>query len=291
MFSLTKSEVLDLTPQLAAQFRDLEPSPTERRLDPNRIKHLKEKAAAGQLVTFHWSVAKLGNRRLRMNGQHSSSMLCELNGTFPAGLKVHLDEYEVNSSDGLALLFRQFDDRKSSRSALDVSGAYQGLEETLRDTPREEAKLAIEGYCWYQRNVEGVPVPSGDNQYTLFATPALHGFIVWLGSVLSIKTPELKPTAVIAAIYATFVKNEMEAKPFWSSVAKGGIEFDDTAPATVLDNWLKSIVEANRKGQKPGIKPANFYQGCIYAWNAAREERSLNRIAYDTRKGYWQPHD
>ena len=70
-----------------------------------RIKHLREKAEAGQLVTFNWSTAKLGERILRMNGQHSSKMLCDLNGAFPKGLKVHLDTYEVDSSEDLAILF------------------------------------------------------------------------------------------------------------------------------------------------------------------------------------------
>jgi hypothetical protein len=33
---------------------------------------------------------------------------------FPKGLKVHIDEYEVPNKASLALLFRQFDDRKSN---------------------------------------------------------------------------------------------------------------------------------------------------------------------------------
>jgi hypothetical protein len=56
-FWLVKSEVRDLTRELAEEFRNLEPSPTERELNPARIRHLKIKAEAGQLVTFHWSVA------------------------------------------------------------------------------------------------------------------------------------------------------------------------------------------------------------------------------------------
>src|SRR5215813_8134371 len=80
---LVKSEVRELTPELAEEFRNLDPSPTERELNPARIRHLKTKAEAGQLVTFHWSVARLGDKRLRMNGQHSSNMLCGLNGNFP----------------------------------------------------------------------------------------------------------------------------------------------------------------------------------------------------------------
>ena len=112
-YKLVKSEVRDLTRELAEEFRNLDPSPTERELNPARLKHLKMKAEAGQLVTFHWSVARLGEKRLRMNGQHSSNMLCGLNGLFPKGLKAHIDEYEVPNKASLALLFRQFDDRKS----------------------------------------------------------------------------------------------------------------------------------------------------------------------------------
>ena len=139
-YRLVKSEVRDLTPELAEQFRNLEASPTERELNPARMKHLKTKAEAGQLVTFHWSVAKLGDKRLRMNGQHSSNMLCGLNGHFPKGLKVHIDEYEVPNKPSLALLFRQFDDRKSNRSPSDVASAYQGLYEELHDVPKGPAK-------------------------------------------------------------------------------------------------------------------------------------------------------
>src|SRR5215510_13866076 len=168
-YRLVKSEVRDLTPELAEEFRNLDPSPTERELNPARIRHLKTKAEAGQLVTFHWSVARLGDKRLRMNGQHSSNMLCALNGHFPKGLKVHLDEYEVPNKASLALLFRQFDDRKSNRSPSDVASAYQGLYEELHEVPKGPAKMAVEGASWYDRNVEGLPAPTGDDQYVRFS--------------------------------------------------------------------------------------------------------------------------
>jgi hypothetical protein len=99
--------VKPLTRELAEEFRNLEASPTERALDESRVKHLREKAEAGQLVTFNWSTAKLGGRKLRMNGMHSSTMLCGLNGNFPKNLKVHLDTYEVDSPEALAILFRR----------------------------------------------------------------------------------------------------------------------------------------------------------------------------------------
>src|SRR5262249_44210945 len=122
-----------------------------------------------------------------MNGQHSSNMLCGLNGQFPKGLKVHIDEYEVPNKASLALLFRQFDDRKSNRSPGDVASAYQGLYDELHGVPKGPAKMAVEGACWYDRNIEGLPPVSGDDQYVRFGEPGLHGFIRWVGELCEIR--------------------------------------------------------------------------------------------------------
>ena len=63
MFHLSKSEVLPLTPELARQFKEMEPSPTERDLNPARLKMLRDKADKGLLIPFNWSTAVLGERR------------------------------------------------------------------------------------------------------------------------------------------------------------------------------------------------------------------------------------
>src|SRR5262249_36725720 len=284
-YRLVKSEVRDLTRDLAEEFRNLEPSPTERELNPVRLEHLKMKAEAGQLVTFHWSVARLGEKRLRMNGQHSSNMLCGLNGQFPKGLKVHIDEYEVPNKASLALLFRQFDDRKSNRSPSDVAGAYQGLYEELRDLPRGPAKMAVEGACWYDRNIEGLPPVSGDDQYVRFGEPGLHGFIRWVGELFTIKTPELRRQTIVAAMYGTFTKNEPEARKFWAEAAPGGEANAENPPPTNLDARLKAMAE--KRGAKTEVKPANLYQGCVFAWNAYREGKTISTIKFDTKKGLY----
>jgi hypothetical protein len=281
-FRLISSETKELTPALAIEFRDLEPSPTEREFDPKRVEYLRGKAEDGNLITFQWAKAKLGNRHLRMNGQHSSRMLCELDGAFPKGLKVHLDEYEVETEEALAGLFRQFDDRKSGRSAADVSGAYQMLHEPLRSVPRGSAKLAIEGFDWWRRHIEGLPPMAGDNRYAFFNDTSIHSYIRWVGEVLSIKTPELKKTPIVAAMYASFDAAEAEAKTFWNDVARGGVEYEDDAPATVLDTWLKGLKE-----DKNGLRPGEYYQGAVFAWNAHREGKPITKsIKYDVAKGF-----
>jgi hypothetical protein len=152
--------------------------------------------------------------------------------------------------------------------------------------PRAPAKLAIDGVAWFQRDINHLPVPSGDDRYQMFAQQDLHGFIRWVGDLFSIKTPELKRQTVVSAMYGTFIANEAGAKQFWSEVARGGVEYEDTAPQTVLDAWLKSISEAASRKDKPDLKPGQFYQGCVYAWNAYRDERTIQGIKCDTKKGY-----
>jgi len=281
-FRLLNAQVLDLTLPLAQEFRDLTPSPTERPRNDLRIKQLRDKADAGRLVTFHWAKTKYRGNWLRMNGQHSSIMLCSLDGKFPQGLKVHLDEYECEKDEDMATLFQQFDWRGSGRSSGDVSGAYQGLYEPLQSVPRDAAKLAVDGLSWYRRNVEGVPVPPGDEVYSLFRETGLHEYVRWIGTVFTVKTPELKRAQIVAAMYATFHVNHGDARTFWDTVARGGVQYEDNAPATVLDNWLKTLAETkNKNGKGKDIKPAHYYQGSVYAWNAYRENRTLKDIKYD----------
>jgi hypothetical protein len=289
-FKLVNSETVPLTLERATQFHNMDASPTERDCNRARVKHLRDKAEGGKLVTFHWSVANYNGKQVRMNGQHSSVMLCELNGAFPSGLYAHIDTYDVANKEDLADLFRQFDDRKSSRSPGDVAGAHQGLYEEVRGVDKTAAKLAVEGVAWFIRVVEGAPnrgeVPlSGDGQYGLFGDEDLYPFVNFVGDLFSVKTKELKRVPVVAAMYAAFIHNAPETRAFYDKVARGGVEFDDTAPATVLDRWLVEAT-AQEARAKLKLKPGNFYQGCIYAWNAYREEKPIKDIRSDSKKGF-----
>jgi hypothetical protein len=280
IFRIVNSQSIPLTRELAQAFHKMQASPTERDLNPARLQHLQSKFDAGLTVSFNWAKARLGKDVYRVNGQHSSALLAQMNGNFPEGLTVHMDEYQVDGTDGLALLFRQFDDRKSGRSPGDVSGAYQGLVPELMEVSKQTAKYGIEGYVWYQRLIENVPVPSGDDIYTLYNETATHPFLLWLSDLFSIKTPELVRKPVVAAMYATFVANETAARDFWNDVMRGGVEFEDDAPQTVLDKWLKEAADKATKAKYSNLKPANFYEGCMFAWKAFREDRSIREIKF-----------
>jgi hypothetical protein len=289
MFTLLNSRVEKVTPELAQQFRAMTPSPTKRELDPARLKHLKQKLLAGLAIPFNWATAKFEGKVFRANGNHSSNVLCDPDvlAKWPEGLVAHIDEYDTPTPDALALLFRQFDDRKSGRSPNDVSGAYQGLIPALHGIPRETCKLGIEGVAWFERYIIGSGVPNGDDVYNMLNREAYHSFLRWCGELFSIKTPELRQTQIVAAMYGTFVAST-EARAFWQNVARGGVNYDDTAPETVLDNWLKELKENKDRKRELEIKPSNLYQGCIFAWNASRAAKPVKEIKFDTKKGFYE---
>ena len=44
---------------------------------------------------------------------------------------------------------------------------------------------------------------------------------------------------------------------------------------------------AEDKRTSERLVPANYYQGCIYAWNAYRDNKTITSVKYDTKKGLY----
>jgi hypothetical protein len=279
IFTLNKSETLPLTRDLAEQMRDMEPSPTERLIDRKRIEYLKVKAEDGMLVPFQWSKAKVNGNWLRMNGQHSSQMLCDLaDEIFPDSMVVHLDEYLVDNRDGLATLFQQFDARRSSRSTVDVAGAYKGLHAQLKDIPLDIAKRGVDGVAYFYKNVQGLPAKGfvGDLKYRVFGREDLWPFLLWLPEIFTLKTPELKRNEIVAGMFATYEANEIACKDFWDKVQSGGDTTEANHPTTTLDAYYVKVKTETDSKKKP--RPHELYQSAILAWNAFRNDKTLATI-------------
>lgn len=286
LFKLLNTTVVPLTRELAQQVCSMEGSPTEREINPKRMSFLQSKVKSGDLVPFQWATAKLGDKTFRVNGQHSSELMCNLNGEFPKDATVVLSEYEVENTEGLVLLFRQFDPKQSTRSTADIAGAYQGIEDPLRDVCKKTAKLGIDGIAWYYSKVQRIKQPTGDDRYELMGNPDHHAFLQWLSGLISFKTPELKKKPVVAAAFATFNANESAARGFWETAARPPIDgITPTAVPEILDQWLGEIAE--QKCSK--MSPATIYQGCIYAWNAARDSKSITIVKSDLKRGFYEP--
>jgi hypothetical protein len=281
-FILIKSETIPLTLELAEKHKHLQSPPTERPLKKERVKFLQEKAEAGLFLPVSWATAQIGDNKapkVRVNGQHSSVALCDLKENFPKTLQCHLDHYRVKDEKSLVQLFRQFDARMSNRTKSDIAGAYQLMNKNLMKLKPRFAKLSVEGIGWWRRQLEGLPVPPGDGVYEIFQEENEHPFLEWNNGILTMKTPELCNRAIVAAMYESYMADKTDAKKFWALVAQGGGYDNANHPATILDDWLKALKE---RGQN--TKPGTLYQGCMYAWNAFRQEKSIPTIKSDSRR-------
>ena len=283
-FRLIGSETVPMTPELAKAFKEMPGSPTERELNPRRVHHLLKKMEQGLAVPFNWADVVLNGKKYRINGQHSSDMLTQtqLNGAFPKSCIAHIDHYEADDINGLVTAFRQFDDRKSARTPIDVSGAYQNIHDELHEVPRSLGKLAIEGVNWHRGSVEGIDKLNGDDQYILFNNAEYHPFVVWFAGMLNgSKAPEVKLVPVVAATLSTFTADEKAATEFWADVRDGGREYEEQHPASILYDWLHRF-----KAGEFSVKQPNLYQGAIYAWNAFRDGKlTIPQIKSDIRRG------
>lgn len=276
------SETRDLTPALATEFAKMPASVTERDLDPKRLKYLRETILGGIALPFMWARAKVltDGTTYRVNGHHSSCVLAEMNGEMPQGLVAHVDDYECPDISHLPALFRQFDNRRSARTVADISGAYQMVIPELRDVPRNAARRAIEGVAWYEDRVFGADVPKGDDVFTLFERPRYRDFVLFVGRIYSVKTPEFG-TQVIGAMYATFDREPTQAEIFWNDVARQGASHEEKHPAAALDAWLLAAKDAQVKP-----KPMEIYRNCVIAWNAFRNGEPIERFRrYNPTKG------
>jgi uncharacterized protein (DUF2237 family) len=286
-FHLAKSETLFLDREAAVEaalaHQSLPKSPTEREMESARLKLLADRARGGVWLPCQWATVTYKGVKYRMNGQHSSQVMIDHADHLPGKVAIHLDHFEVEGPVGMGVLFRQFDARFSARSKQDVAGAYHGLVDELKGVSRRKAKLGIEGVVWYERAIEGLPVPSGDDVYEKLMANTYHRFIRWLDKVIVHgKTRELEKAPVVGAMYATFIMSESGAQDFWPHVAKADMP-DDSDPRNVLSADLTAAIDPERKADP--LKPGEYYHKCIKAWNAFRAGEKVRSLNVNTKKG------
>jgi hypothetical protein len=286
-FVLIKSETLFLpraqAVAAARAHQELPHGPTERELDPKRVANLIERIKAKHWLPCQWATVNFDGTKYRMNGQHSSSAMVEAAEELPDKVSLHLDHFDAATAEGMGMLFRQFDARISSRSKLDVSGAYQGLIRELASLSKKKVKLGIEGAAWFERAIEGLPVQSGDELYEKLLRPAYHPFLRWVNGILVHgKTRELEKVPVVASMYEMFLRSESGAQEFWSHVAKNDLA-DDSDPRSVLSRELTDAIDPEKAAAR--FKPVEFFAKCRKAWNAFRAGDKIRSLNVNTKKG------
>jgi len=286
-FRLISVEIKDLTYDLAAGHASMEASPTERDKSDSRVDFLQTKMLNGLFLTPSWVIARRkydGGKLVRINGQHTSNGIVGLGEQWdPAGHKVMVEIYEVDSPEAEALVFRQIDARQSGRTPLDVCGAYIGLHADLKALDDKKLiKKAIEAMVWQEKTVEEIKgLKQSDSRYETVEDPNVRAFCVWLHGFLAMKPKEMMGLTILGAIYSTWKKNPDDAAEFWRLVPTAANDGETQEPALVLGGWLSD--EYNEPSDDVGKN--NLYQGSIFAWNQHRAKKQITAVKYAIRNG------
>lgn len=270
VFRLVSSETVPLTKELVKRMAGLKPAQVERPLEPKRVDYLDERRTLNRLVPFNWSIVKWNGTEYRMNGQHSSCMLARLDGNLPEGLFAHLDVFEVETEADMITLFRQFDPPKSVRSSSDVCNAFQCWHPALKDVDYKVGQKILIGIAFFRKSIMGYPGCKAEDVGQLYNEEQYHPFIKWVAKdFFGVK--ELHKTAVIAAMYATWEVDAVDAAKFWGQVADPTNNANDSAPVRMLSSELLATRDKDRR-KRLYLKPIEVYSKCILSWRAFRAD-------------------
>jgi len=276
MLALKRSETVVLTPKMAQEFANMPHSPGERPYDPKRTEWLKQRFYSGMFYapTFATFTFRKERRKLRVNGQHTSTMLCQLTkDEFPKDKNVLMVEFEGDTEEDLIVAFQQFDQRESGRSTADTYWSHLAKHpDLLKDSSviRDRVSKIVDGMAFAYSSVYGNQGVAGAHERAKLIH--VHPEFVRDGCrVMTTKLLSSRP--VVAAMLTTYTKNRKALEDFWVQV-RDETHPDSTHPTRVLSRWLveaKSNTSA-RKAEK--LTPRGIYACCIHAWNAFRRGTS-----------------
>jgi len=271
VITLTGTNVLPLTPELALEFATMPAWRGERPLSEARVTYLRHALEAGQFHSPKWATAKLGGRLVRMNGQHSSFMLSQA-PLFPKGLQAVVDEFAVDSESDLGELFTRFDTPASVRPPREQFAALvhggdlinEGDGRSVPGLERVASAMALATTKFESRFSDPhlrAAVLHQDPEFIDFAWPYI--------TAKGISRPP-----VLAAVYMSWLKAPAEAAAFWNLVRHENHP-SPTNPSRLL---ARILLTYDGEGQLNLDEGRDLCAKCIHAWNNWRKGTEVSRL-------------
>ncbi len=267
MIKYVGTEIVPLTKHLAIDFATMPAWRGERPLSERRVTFLLRELESGCFYTPRWAVAKLGERTIRVNGQHSSTMLARLD-PFPVGKVTMIDTYAVDSEVDLGGLFTKFDNPESTRKTREQLGAL--LPEELADLSPSAAERIAAG-MYYGRTrfnagaARGVHVLGG-------AVQSSPPFALWAQDIL--KGRVVGRTAVIASALLMWEADPNDCQLFWRRVTDEG----DVNPNNPTRTLARTLRDDRGRGSVEEMKA--LCAKSVQAWNYWRRGQMIQKLSY-----------
>jgi len=278
--NVSKTRTLVVTEKLAKKVRDTASCPQERGLKKSRIAVLREKISSKLAIGFRWAIACCKGKEYRVEGQHTSYLLCES----PDLIKEHklyatVEYYNCDTMQDVVLLYAQFNPKLSSRSTHDINQPFAAVNPIIvkADVTPRVIDLCASAVAFAQ---EGHEEKYGtkeqmDVRAKRLLTKEVGEFAVFVQKIFSSLTSkekkDLSRIPTVAAMFRTWSKNKHDANIFWKEVAHDNGTHG--SPSRLLKSYLHdSIIGYAGKGRskKKSVNHREMYIRCLLHWNAFR---------------------
>jgi hypothetical protein len=270
-----------VTQLLALKFRDMEPVPHDRPLNPKRLEAYRKMLAVGLFRPVQWATVHCNQTQTtyRVNGKHTSNLFAEYE-ELPQQIHATIEHYHCDDLDDVARLYATFDSRAQVRTTSDINRAFAAVDPELAEIPSKIISLCVTGICF---------AVHGDHYRTLSAADRAESlldednklFIAWTHDLLGSNnddTRHLWRGPVVAAMCTTFRKSRKASSEFWMAVRDGTGAHPKT-PDRALHKFLlsRTVNHGGMSSSKAATKkgfcgPREMYVKCLHAWNAWRRD-------------------
>jgi hypothetical protein len=275
-----------VTQALAIKFRDMDPVPHDRPLNPKRVDAYRKMLAVGLFRPVQWATVHCNETQAtyRVNGKHTSNLFAEYE-QLPQHLHATIEHYHCDTLDDVARLYATFDSRTQVRTTNDINRAFAAVDPDLAELPTKIVNLCVTGVS-YSRHGDNWKNQGASQRAECLLEDDTKIFAVWLHEILKANNESSRHLwrgPVVASMYDTFRKSRKASGEFWMAV-RDGTGATPKTPDRVLHRFLLTKV-VSHGGMSAGPRSASkgslcgareMYVKCLHAWNAWRRDTTTD---------------
>lgn len=272
-----------VTQSLAIKFRDMDPVPHDRPLNPKRVEAYRKMLAAGLFRPVQWATVHCNETQAtyRVNGKHTSNLFAEYED-LPQSVYATIEHYHCDDLDDVARLYATFDSRTQVRTTNDINRAFAAIDPDLSELPTKIINLCVTAIAYCKHGDQYAQIPAAERAECLLDEQN-KAFVAWVHAVLGNSGNRessrlLWRSSVVAAMHASYQKCRRDANEFWLAV-RDGTGATPKTPDRVLNRFLlgKAVLGSKTARHSSGlVSPREMFVKCLHAWNAWRRDTTTD---------------
>jgi hypothetical protein len=272
-----------VTQSLAAKFRDMDPVPHDRPLNPKRVEAYRKMLSVGLFRPVQWATVHCNETQAtyRVNGKHTSNLFAEYE-ELPQLVYATIEHYHCDDLDDVARLYATFDSRTQVRTTNDINRAFAAIDPDLSELPTKIINLCVTAIAYCKHGDQYAQIAAAERAECLLDEHN-KAFVAWVHVVLGNSGNRessrlLWRSSVVAAMHASYQKSRRDANDFWLAV-RDGTGATPRTPDRVLNRFLlgKAVIGSKTARHSSGlVSPREMFVKCLHAWNAWRRDATTD---------------